>query len=79
MHSLLQCVYLYMILSVNAFPFRFAVVCTFVTNELYKKRFIDNPEIFNVAKKNTKRFITYVDDSFQVRNVFTIFFKFLKF
>lgn len=43
----------------------FAVVCTYVTNELYKKRFVDDPEIFNVVRKGTKDFVVYVDDSFQ--------------
>lgn len=43
----------------------FAVVCTFVTNELYKKRFIDDPEIFNIAKEGTKDFILYIDTSFK--------------
>lgn len=57
-------------LLVNAFYFRFAVVCTYVTNELYKKRFVDDPEIFNVVRKGTKDFVVYVDDSFQVRHKF---------
>lgn len=42
----------------------FAVVCTFVTNELYKKSFIDNSGVIKDISKTSNTLQSYVDHSF---------------
>eukprot|EP00106_Octopus_bimaculoides_P006584 XP_014774026.1 PREDICTED: prominin-1-A-like isoform X4 [Octopus bimaculoides] len=41
----------------------FAVVCTFITNELYKKSFIDNSGVVQDLSKRTKTLQSYMDQS----------------
>ncbi|XP_036357939.1 prominin-1-A isoform X3 [Octopus sinensis] len=48
----------------------FAVVCTFITNELYKKSFIDNTGVVQDLSKTTNTLQSYVDQS--IKDIKTI-------